>query len=96
MFQDVSDAVVPLLKAKGLDRYLAKIWVYKQTCLVLAFTYKGIKFAFDLTPSEGRLVSIDLVQKRSRSGVRVTATGKGKERIAQELPLEQGSRAPPC
>jgi len=87
MFQDISDTLVPLLREKGLDGHLGKIWVYSDKCLVASFVHKDVKFAFDFTPSEKGLVSVDIVEKRHKSDFRVTTAGNGKERIAQDLPL---------
>ncbi|AXF62419.1 glycosyltransferase family 2 protein [Leclercia sp. W6] len=47
---------------------LRKKWIYKNTCCVLDFYYRGVKFAFDFTPKDNHLIDLSFViRKRNTS-----------------------------
>lgn len=88
MFKDISDALVPVLAARGLDRHVARKWVYNDLCSVVDFSYRDVRFGFNITPSPEGLVSLDIVRRAHKSRFQVTASPGGKDQLASGVALD--------
>lgn len=88
MFNDELKVIVSTLRAKGLQAHVARVWVYKSICPVVDFSYKGLKFGFNLLPAENNLFSVDIVRRQADHGFSVTSQGS-KQRLGEAVSLEQ-------
>jgi len=86
MFGDLAEAVATALQDKNLDRFVARTWNFKDTCLVVDLVYRGVRFSFDMTPvADRKTVAIDLVQRTHKGEITLTETGKNKESLADRV-----------
>lgn len=88
MFNDELKVIVSALRAKELRAHVAKVWVYKKICPVVDFSYKGLKFGFNILPAENNLFSVDIVRRQAGHGFSVTSQGP-KQRLGEAVSLEQ-------
>lgn len=86
MFQDLLLKIESTTRDKGIDRYISRVWVYRQTCVVVDLIYKKVKFALDFTPEKGERVHLDLVERYKGSALTVSGT---KDRVAVSVTLDQ-------
>lgn len=89
MMQNFSDLTLLFVEASKLDRHLLKVWIYKDKCVVVDFSYSKVRFSFDITPSADGLVSLDLLQKNQESEFRIISDGERKRALARNVPLRE-------
>jgi nitroreductase len=89
MMQKIFDLTLLFVEACKLDKYLKKVWIYKDSCVVVDFYYNGVRFSFDITPNAAGYTSLDIVQKKQDADIGVISGGGRKKTIARDVPLRQ-------
>lgn len=83
---ELSGYLESLIKGSAFSPYLSKIWVYKESCVVADFSYRGVGFAMDFFPLMGSLVNIHMVDRKGKFDISVT-DGEAKQNIAESVDL---------
>lgn len=88
MFKDIKDHLEKNLKNTQYAKYLSKLWVYREKCLVLDFEYKGIRFAFDIEIDEVGKVQLSMVDRNSHLNFYINKTTANKVKIYKNLSID--------
>lgn len=86
MFQDLLLKIESTIRDKGIDSYISKVWVYRQTCVVVDLIYKKVKFSLDFTPEKGGRIHLDLVERYKGSALTVSGS---KDRLAASVDIDR-------
>lgn len=65
-----------------------KIWIYKNICSVIDFSYRNVNFAFNLTPNKAGGVDVDLLQRKGESKFLINKKIGDKKNLGQNISIE--------
>jgi len=83
-------SIARLVDGKRYSQYVIRKKIFSSTCVVVDLSYKNFNFAFDFTPTDEKLVTIDLVQRLSLSSFSLqNLDSNGKRRLATTVSLDK-------
>lgn len=85
--------VASFLKEHKLGKYLSKVWIYRDTCVVMDIVSRDIRFAFNITPEEDDLFALDIVQRTHKADLPLTSNRAGKARLCEAVPFSRALTA---
>lgn len=89
MLNDISKTLDPFLQEIGLDKYIARKWVYRGTSPVLDFDYRGVRFGCDITPLAGDRYHLNIVERPHPADFVAVATPDKRAVLADNASLEE-------
>ncbi|MBN9890583.1 polysaccharide pyruvyl transferase family protein [Salipiger abyssi] len=88
MLKDISNVLDMFLRETGLDEHIARLWVYRGSSRILDFDYKGVQFAFDITPLINGRFRLEIVERQNSEVFSITTAPDKKVLVVDEASLD--------
>jgi len=89
MFDEILMALRHWLRSSGLQQHVVRVWVYKDVCPVVDFSYRGLQFGFNVLPQSDGHFALSIVQRQKNHLFRLNASGAHKVEVASGLSRDQ-------